>query len=129
MIERFEHVGIGVRDADKSVAFYRDVLGFEVASEREMNIPNSRIKKLIFMRRGDDVIELLLMPEGDDGVEKYESVGVSHICFIVQGIREEIDRWNGLGITQAIPPSPTADGGLRCAYRGPDGEFIELRGK
>lgn len=129
MIEGLEHVGIGVRDLEKSVAFYRDMLGFEVAMERDLNVPASRIKKLVFMRRGDDMIELLSMPEGNKGVESYETTGVSHICFTVQGIKEEIEKWTRLGIPQSIPPTPTADGGLRTAFRGPDGEHIELRGK
>ena len=128
MIERFEHVGIGVKNMEESVAFYRDVLGFQVFMEKEMP-PNAPIKKLVFMRCGDDVIELLSFPSADSAVAKYESLGTSHICFAVQGIKEEIDRWLALGIPQVIPASPTADGGLRCAFRGPNGEFIELKGK
>ncbi len=129
MIERFEHVGIGVKDMEKSVAFYRDVLGYQVFSERPMSVPNSKIKKLVFMRRGDDIIELLHMPEGHPAAGNYESLGTSHICFTVQGIQAEMDRWTALGVPQVIPPTPTADGGMRTAFRGPDGEFIELRGK
>ena len=129
MIERLEHVGIGVKDMDKSVAFYRDVVGYQVFSERPMTAPNSKIKKLVFMRQGDDIIELLHMPDGYPGVERYESLGTSHICFAVQGIQAEIDRWAALGVPQVVPATPTADGGMRAAFSGPDGEYIELKGK
>ena len=128
MIDKLEHIGIGVKDMDASVAFYRDVMGFQVFSEREMPA-GGPIKKLVFLRRGEDIIELLAFRSADAGVAKYESLGTSHICFAVQGIKGEIDRWVSLGIPQVIPTSPTADGGFRTAFQGPNGEFIELKGK
>ncbi|MDP2663661.1 MAG: VOC family protein [Dehalococcoidia bacterium] len=128
MIEKFEHIGIGVKDMEASVTFYRDVMGFQVFMEKEMPA-GGPIKKLVFLRRGEDIIELLSFRSADAGVAKYESLGTSHICFAVQGIKAEIDRWVGLGIPQVIPTSPTADGGFRTAFKGPNGEFIELKGK
>jgi len=129
LIEKFEHVGIGVKDMEESVAFYRDVVGFQVFMEKDMSGAGGPIKKLVFLRNGNDIIELLSFASADAGVAKYESLGTSHICFAVQGIKEEIDRWLALGIPQVIPTSPTADGGFRTAFKGPNGEFIELKGK
>lgn len=128
MIEGLEHVGIGVQDLEKAKGFYREVLGFQVFIEREMDHP--RIKKLVFMRNGDDIIELLHMPslQAPDN-ESYEVVGLSHVCFKVQDFAGEVDRWVGLGIPQVVPSYPTADGGMRTVFRGPNGEFIELRGR
>lgn len=128
MIEGLEHVGIGVQDLKKAKDFYQNVLGFQVFTERELDHP--KVKRLVYMRNGDDIIELLHMPAlpAPDG-GSYEVVGLSHICFKVQDFRAEVDRWVGLGITQVVPPSPAADGGMRTVFQGPSGEFIELRGR
>jgi len=128
LIEGLEHVGIGVKDLEKAKAFYRDVLGFQVFTEREVELP--RVKRLVFMRKGDDMIELLHIPglEVPTGTT-YEVLGVSHICFKVSDFGGEVSKWVGLGIHQVVPPSPTADGAMRTVFQGPSGEFIELRGR
>jgi lactoylglutathione lyase len=122
-----DHVGIGVRDLDRALAFYREMLGFQVFTERELHKPP--VEKLVFMRRGDDVIEILHMPTlVEAGKDSYEYLGLSHVSFRVRGFQQEVDRWQGLGVPIIVPPSPTADGGMRAVFRGPSGEFIELRG-
>lgn len=128
MIEGFEHFGIGVKDMDASVAFYQDVMGFQVFLEREMPA-DGPVKKMVFLRKGEDIIELVSFRDGAAGVAKSESMGPSHVCYAVQGIKAEIDRWVGLGILQILPVLPTDDGGFRTAFRGPNGEYIELRGR
>ncbi|MDP2728155.1 MAG: VOC family protein [Dehalococcoidia bacterium] len=128
MIEGLEHVGIGVQDLEKAKAFYENVLGFQVFAEREIGL--ATVKKVVFMRNGDDIIELLHMPDSmTSNTGSYEVVGLSHICFKVRDFAAEVDRWISLGISQVVPPSPTADGNMRTVFRGPSGEFIELRGR
>lgn len=129
LIEGFEHVGIGVQDIEKAKAFYHDVLGYQVFSEREVDQP--RIRKLVFMRNNNnDIVELLHMPDLQaPGDGSYEVIGLAHICFKVSDFAGEVSRWAGLGVSQVVPPSPTFDGGMRTVFRGPNGEFIELRGR
>lgn len=128
LIEGFEHVGIGVQDLEKAKAFYQNVLGFEVFTEREIAL--GKIKKLCFMRNGNDMIELLHMPDLQaPGDGSYEVIGLAHICFKVSDFAGEVSRWAGLGVSQVVPPSPTFDGGMRTVFRGPSGEYIELRGR
>lgn len=129
LIEGFEHVGIGVQDIEKAKAFYHDVLGYQVFSEREVDQP--RIRKLVFMRNNNnDMVELLHIPSMQTSNEAaFDTTGLSHVCYRVGDFPAEVDRWAGLGIPQVVPPSPTADGGMRTVFRGPSGEFIELRGR
>lgn len=126
MIEGLEHVGIGVADLDKARSFYQDILGFQVVLEREIDQP--KIKRVVFMRNGDDMIELLYLPGMKAVDTSAEVVGLAHICFKVRDFAAEVARWVGLGIPQVVPPTPTADGGMRTVFRGPSGEYIELRG-
>jgi catechol 2,3-dioxygenase-like lactoylglutathione lyase family enzyme len=37
MITGFHHTSVTVADMDRSLAFYRDLLGMEVVNEREIN--------------------------------------------------------------------------------------------
>lgn len=121
-----EHVGIGVKDLEKSIAFYRDVLGYQIAQERVIDTPT--VKKLVFMKRGNDMVELLYMPDAPAPEPRRDTVGLAHLCFVVEDLDAEVARWLGMGVEQTLKPVPAGEHERRTVFKGPNGEQFELRG-
>ena len=46
MFVRADHTGVSVRDMEKAIAFYRDVIGMEKAFDREFEAPVDRLTGL-----------------------------------------------------------------------------------
>ncbi len=128
-IERFDHVGIRVADAERSIAFY-GVLGFEVHHR-------STIDAVVIVRNAADV-ELNLVLNADnandgdnilmDVAEKYP--GLTHFALRVASIKATIETLNehGVAITQG-PVAFQADGHVSVFVRDPDRNVVELRGR
>ena len=126
MIVRLDHVAFTVNDLERSVAFYSKHFGFEEYARTP--VPRRpAIKNISYLRRGDDVIELVHVPGSQLG-------GGYHFCFRVEGFDAEVQRLVNEGLSLVDPPHPTAartpdeQNGRRAVFAGPDGEQIELRG-
>ena len=78
-IRRLGHVGIFVRDVEKSKKFYTDILGFKVSDVNELGI--------VFLRRGTDHHDTVLVPLPK---ESHSSVHAERRE--VQQIAYEVDR-------------------------------------
>lgn len=70
-VQRVSHIGLCVSQLERSVSFYRDVLGFEEQSrlqvsgpqsERLLNIAGGAVQA-VYLRRDGTCIELLYYPE------------------------------------------------------------------
>ena len=118
MLRKAEHIGIMVKDLERSVAFYRDVLGLSLIEQISFNK-----LRLAFFRIGDTEIELI---EGGSGYEAADGV-VNHVAFSVDDIDAVVAHLKANGV-QMIDQTPREIwGGCRIAFfRGPDGEKLEL---
>jgi methylmalonyl-CoA/ethylmalonyl-CoA epimerase len=86
------HVGISVPDLEAAIAWYHDMLGFEVAKRMEMGAGSA---KLAFVKNGDFYIELFEvkganpLPESRRYPnEDIKTHGTKHLCLVVDDNRQ-----------------------------------------
>lgn len=112
------HVGLLVRDLERSRDFYVGVLGCR--EQRRIERTGTR---LLFLESSGSAVELvekagLPYPE--------EACKTIHLAFQVRDVKAEIDRLKGLGVPlESDEPIPFRGGHL-FFFSGPDGERIEL---
>ena len=132
------HVAVSVRDMDKALSFYRDILGFEV----EWDMPQRDGEKLsmvvgmpdvnahVVMLRGYGAkIELFKWrsPEGrEQHVCRQCDFGITHFALSVHNIHPLYEELAGKGVQFNCPPQ-NLRGDVWCAYmRDPEGNTIEI---
>ena len=142
MLKSFYHTGFIVRDLEKSVDFYTNVLGMSVARrmEREgefinqvLGFPNAHIKGA-FVDKGEghqlELIQYISPPSGPGGIERND-LGATHLAFYV----EDLDRFyadtSQRGLRFLNPPAEMRDEGgnvqRKVAYsQDPDGNWLEF---
>ena len=144
-VQSVDSVAINVSDLERSVAFYRDVLGFALVSEREVagdayehlyGVFGLRLRAAR-LRLGDEAVELteFLAPRGRPLPPDSHSNDrwFQHIAIIVSDIDHAYARLRQFKVEQAstgpqlLPAWNPAAGGIRAYYfRDPDGNFLEL---
>ncbi len=121
-VNRIAHASLIVADTGTALAFYRDVLGLTVLTERpDLGYPGAWLKV------GDLQIHLLEVPNPDPVSGRPAHGGRDrHVAFYVRDLRSLADRLNTRGI--AFTRSRSRRAALFC--RDPDGnalEFIEAQ--
>ena len=137
------HTGFTVSDLDRSVAFYRDLLGCEVLATQEkqggylaaiVGYPDAHVRMAHLRVPGSEhVIELFeyLAPAGGHADVEPRNVGASHLCFIVSDLPALYDSLLEHGVSSFVSPPIEVDtginrGGLALYLRDPDGIMVEL---
>ena len=135
MLKSFFHTGFVVRDIEKSVQFYTDVLGMRMAGRMEFQdefieqvlaFPGAHIKD-DFVDTGEGHQLELIQYLSPGGINRHD-LSASHLAFFVN----DIDRFcaetseKGLDYTNS-PPSLAGDDGKVshkvCYAQVPDGKF------
>lgn len=138
MFKHFMHVGITVSDMARSVAFYRDILGFEVTGSGEafdeedepLDLQGVHLLSTA-MTCGDCQIELLqfLSPQGNAVAPRMSDAGCVHMALAVDNIQDVYQRLVVSGVAVNAPPQKD-DSGYEWAYwmffKDPDGTMIEV---
>ena len=138
MFTRTMHVGFTVRDMEASVAFYRDLLGFEVTGTGEAFDEEDRPLDLkgvhllsTAMKSGDCQIELLqfLSPPGRSTAPRMSDAGCVHIAMATNDIQAVYDKLVKGGVKVNAPPQKD-ESGFEWAwwmfFKDPDGTMIEV---
>jgi len=136
------HTGLTVRDLDRSVAFYRDVLGCSVIMEQEkvggylaaiVGYPNASVRMAhLYDAAGRHVIELFeyRAPDLLDAELEPRRIGNAHLCFVVADLVAVHERLVQAGVELFSPPVPIDTGvnagGYGLYLRDPDGITLEL---
>ena len=144
MIRGIHHVGLSTPDLDRLVAFYRDVMGFEVVMntqwrdreiiDRMVGLSGSAARQ-VMVKAGNAFLELF---EYESPVPRLATPdrnpadhGYTHICIDVVDIDAEYERLSANGMTFHAPPPSAGELGhsrLRAIYgRDPDGNIVELQ--
>lgn len=118
-----EHIGIAVKDLQKSVRFYEEVLGLKCYSIEE--VADQKVRTAFFMA-GQTKIELLESTSDDGPVAKFierRGEGIHHLAFAVNGIEEAIGHAREMGI-ELIDKEPRRGAeGLDIAFLHPKSTF------
>ena len=140
MIKGVHHVAISTADLDRSLNFYRDLLGFKevfrsgwpvgsINADKLIGLENSSAE-VVMLCAGNSFLELFKYftpkPEEMKEIRPVCDHGITHICLQVDDIEEMYHKLISAGILFHSPPQK-AQGGLTAAYgRDPDGNVFEL---
>lgn len=133
------HCAISVSDMQKSLAFYRDLLGMEVIME--LDIKDDRIAAVIgekeakcritHLSSGSAFLELFqyTQPLGKNHAREMEQydVGITHVGLEVKGFHKLAQKLKQNNITFLGEPVEFRPGVWVAYFRGPDGEVCEIR--
>ena len=138
------HIGICVRDMDKSLAFYRDVLGMKVLGDRatdptEGGRPHNykrqrQTRRRVSLSYGEGATPTLTLTshpgEDPDGQPiLLDQIGISHISFGVNDVKTLAEELIALGVELAGPTESftNSKGEIRSIYvRDPDGILVQF---
>lgn len=117
-----EHVSIRCRDIEASVDYFGRMFGAEVMLRRELD----ESRKIVYLRIGDSMLELMQMGPASEPVDPREHYGVHHIGIKVDDFESVYQDLHAKGadfLGEPFEPTP----GIRLAFlREPNGAVIEL---
>ncbi|HLW71556.1 MAG TPA: VOC family protein [Candidatus Binataceae bacterium] len=143
------HIAVGVRDMDRSLHFYRDLLGLKVCLDTMENIggiktlftsPQKGSRRAVYLRFADgphaSFIVLSQNPAETPGEAiKLDQVGVHHFAFWVDDLRERVDKLAAAGVPILVKPlesdtvaygEPAGGKVLTCLFQDPDGIIVQF---
>lgn len=149
MIPAVSHIAVGVRDMEKSLHFYRDLLGLKVCLDTMENIgglktlfadPKKGKRRAVYLRfeEGPHASFIVLSQNpGETAGEaiKLDQVGVHHFAFWVDDLRERVERLKAAGVPILVPPiesdtvaygEPRGKKVLTTLFQDPDGIIVQF---
>lgn len=148
-IRNISHIAVGVRDMERSLAFYRDVLGLHVCLDTVETLPalagsTPSERRAVYLRWRDGPNESFIVldqqlsraPFGEPA--KTFQVGTHHWGLWVDDVDAMVARAEAAGVSIAVRPvsadsvayGEPAGGTVRSAFlRDPDGNIVQLDGR
>jgi methylmalonyl-CoA/ethylmalonyl-CoA epimerase len=118
-----EHIGIAVKNLDKAISYYENILGLKCYAIEE--VKDQKVKTAFF-KVGQTKIELLESTDPEGPVGKYiekRGEGVHHIAFNVTNLPDKLKKVEQKGI-QLIDKIPRIGAeGLNIAFLHPKSTF------
>lgn len=138
MMQKMNHIGISVANLDRSLEFYRDLLGMEVVVQKTfagelyetiMALEGST-GKVALLKAAEMQVELFEFthpsPKAGDADRPVCDHGITHFCLEVADIEREYERLKTAGVRFHCPPLDFW-GKAKATYgRDPDGNVFEL---
>jgi catechol 2,3-dioxygenase-like lactoylglutathione lyase family enzyme len=143
------HVAIGGRNMERSLPFYRDVLGLRVTLDTEENVgslptlfrdPTKGKRRAVYLRWEDGpeasfiVLSAPLGPPSGEPI-KLDQVGIHHFAFWVKDLRVKFAKLQAAGAPILVPPiegdsvaygEPPGKKILTCLFQDPDGIILQF---
>ena len=142
MLKGWHHSNFTVSDMDRSLAFYRDLLGLIVMADQEpeaayparvTGFPGATFRIVFLQLPGEThFLELIQYKtrQGEPLPTATNRPGAGHICFLVHDLPATYERLTGHGVQFVSPPvlitQGVNEGGYAVYMRDPDGATIEL---
>jgi glyoxylase I family protein len=143
-LQAVHHVGLVVKDLDRSIYFYHDVLGLPFANEptpwfsgpeleRGVGVPGATLRQTSLFVGEHSTMELIEYanrpPESTRSVPN-NYLGAAHVCFKVENIEKKKAELEGQGVqfysdVNVVDQGPLA-GWRWCYFSDPDGLALEL---
>lgn len=137
MFHRIEHTALSVANLDRSLAFYRDLIGMEVVFDvdffdERLGMVNGLAgckARVVHLKLEASVLELFeyCEPRGRDLKQRQCDLGYMHICFRVTQIHELCASLKARGVEFFSEPLEVRPGTFIVYFSGPDGEVCEMR--
>jgi catechol 2,3-dioxygenase-like lactoylglutathione lyase family enzyme len=142
-LRSIHHVGLIVKDLDRSIYFYHDVLGLPFSNEPTpwfegpaleagVGVPGARLRQVTFWVGDHSNMELLEYSnrEVDNAIPPNNALGAAHVCFRVDDIRATKAQLESKGVefysdVNVVDEGPLA-GWRWCYFSDPDGLALEL---
>jgi catechol 2,3-dioxygenase-like lactoylglutathione lyase family enzyme len=142
-ITGFHHFSITCADADRSLAFYRDLFGMELVSdrvvepggfvERVTGVPGARVR-IVHLRGHGFNFELLeyQAPRGAERARPPNHAGSAHLCFVADDLEAVYADLVSRGVVMRTQDGPQTvvggpnDGGKGLYLEDPDGNAVEV---
>jgi glyoxylase I family protein len=134
----WHHVAISVKDMERALWFYRDLLGFEVDWDRE-HYTGEALSKVVGLEGADARVVMLkgygtrvelfkyLTPPGEEwGPKRQCDFGLTHFALTVKGIHQIYDRLLKEGVEFHCAPQQLREGVWGTYMKDPEGVTIEL---
>jgi len=140
IVSGFNHASFTVSDMDRSLAFYRDLLGMTLEADRELQAPHiSRITgfpgthmRVANLRVAGLMLEMIQYrePAGERPALRTCNVGNAHVAFDVEDLPKVCRELSARGVQfrsepVAIPSGPL-QGGYVVYLSDPDGITLEF---
>lgn len=141
---RANHVGITVKNLEKSIAFYEALTGTKVSNIDEIGgermaktqgLKDTKIKyaNLHLDNLNIDILEYVI-PESEQANYKNDQISAMHLCFEVDNIDEAIQRLKEIGVEpEGEPITFQEEDGLKSGFgtavayfQDPDGTNLEI---
>lgn len=147
MIRGIWHFSFTVSDLERSIRFYRDLLGFELVHQQEqaneytrklVGYPDAHLKIAAFAMPGrveaisSHDLELVqyVIPKGKRGDIGICNPGAAHLAVCVDDIHVRYNRLEAAGVTFFSPPNAITAGmnrgGFTCYFYDPDYIVLEM---
>ncbi|WP_455367246.1 VOC family protein [[Eubacterium] cellulosolvens] len=140
LITDAHHVAIIVKDVERSIKFYRDILGLELlyttsAKGEELSkgvgLKNAELKTAMF-RTGNNLIEVTayINPKGRPQDRLPCDLGQMHVAFKVKNLIKLYEELRNKGVQFNTPPNVVKEGPMKgwvwTYFKDPDGALLEL---
>lgn len=136
LLGTFEHVGITVKNLEKSLKFYSEILGFQVLSRKEnrelkivsalIQIGQLRVEMFSPIEDAPSIPKLIEYGMEGVGVRIRERTGLNHLSIRVDNIDSVFENLKNNGIKFVVEPKLTGSGSKIAFFTDPDGTLIEL---
>ena len=138
-MKNIRHTGIVVTDLERSLEFYRDLLGLTpvvdfvekgdfIDTVSETEGVDLRMVKLTAEDGG--MIELLHYrshPQARHQNNKLYEIGPTHVAFTVEDVDKTYQQWSAKGVKCNNAPIESPDGKAKLFFcQDPDGTFLEI---
>ncbi len=123
-INRVHHIAIICSDYERSLEFYKNVLGFTVLAEHYRE--ESKGFKTDLALGNEYVIELFSVPSPPARLTHPEAVGLRHLAFEVDDVDKEAKELERLGIEYEPIRIDGYTNRRFMFFQDPDGQALEL---